>query len=49
MKSYRVLSRAKVDSNHDWIDEDLLFNTEEEALDYIKTQAKCFEYKIVVE
>lgn len=41
---YQVKSKFKGD--FEWLDDHLPFNSEEEAIEYIKTQPKCLEYKI---
>lgn len=41
---YQVKSRLKGD--FEWQDDHLPFNSEEEAIEYIKTQPKCLEYTI---
>ena len=45
---YQVQSRSKVDlnGNYDWLDDHLPFDSREEADNYIKTQPRCFEYRI---
>ena len=42
---YQVQSKFKHDI--EWLDDHMPFNSEQEAIDYIKTQPKCFEYRIV--
>ena len=42
---YQVQSKFKHD--FEWLDDYMPFNSEQEATDYIKTQPKCFEYRIV--
>ena len=43
---YQVQSRLKGD---EWLDDHLPFDSEQEALEYIKTQPKCFEYRVIVD
>ena len=43
-KIYQVESRIK---DGEWLEDHLPFDSEEEALNYIKTQPKCLEYRIV--
>lgn len=45
---YQVQSRSKVDinGNYEWLDDHLPFDSKEEAVSYIKTQPRCFEYRI---
>lgn len=42
---YQVQSKFPFES--EWLDDHLPFDTEQEAQEYIKTQPKCLEYKIV--
>lgn len=42
---YQVQSKFKHD--FEWLDDHMPFISEQEATDYIKTQPKCFEYRIV--
>lgn len=42
---YQVESKFKSDSK--WQEDHLPFDNEEEAIEYIKTQPKCFQYRIV--
>ena len=42
---YQVQSKFKHD--FEWLDDHMSFNSEQEAIDYIKTQPKCLEYRIV--
>ena len=42
---YQVQSKFKNDS--EWLDDHMSFDSEQEAIDYIKTQPKCLEYRIV--
>ena len=42
---YQVQSRLTKDE--EWLDDHLPFDSEEEALEYIKTQPRCFKYKVV--
>lgn len=41
---YQVQSRLTI--NDEWLDDHLPFDSEEEAIKYIKTQPKCFSYRI---
>ena len=41
---YQVESRLK---DGEWLDDHLPFNSKEEAIEYIKTQPKCFQYRII--
>jgi len=40
---YQVESRLK---DGEWLEDHLPFNSKEEAIEYIKTQPKCLEYRI---
>ena len=42
---YQVQSKFKNDS--EWLDDHMPFDNEQEAINYIKTQPKCFKYRIV--
>jgi hypothetical protein len=42
---YQVQSKFKEDSK--WLEDHLPFDSVEEAQEYIKSQPKCLEYKIV--
>lgn len=42
---YQVQSRLAV--NDEWLDDHLPFDSKEKAVKYIKTQPKCFNYRIV--
>ena len=44
MTKYQVESRLK---DSEWLEDHLPFNSKEEAIEYIKTQPKCFQYRIV--
>ena len=44
MTKYQVESRLK---DGEWLEDHLPFNSKEEAIEYIKTQPKCFQYRIV--
>lgn len=41
---YQVQSKFPKDK--EWLDDHMPFDTLEEAIDYIKTQPKCFKYRI---
>lgn len=41
---YQVQSKFPFDK--EWQDDHMPFGSEEEALEYIKTQPKCFEYRV---
>ena len=41
---YQVQSRIKGD--FEWLDDHLPFNTKDEAIEYINTQPKLFDYRI---
>ena len=43
MTKYQVQSRLK---GNKWADDHLPFDSENEAIEYIKTQPRCFEYRI---
>ena len=43
MTKYQVESRLK---DGEWLEDHLPFNSKEEAIEYIKTQPKCFQYRI---
>lgn len=40
---YQVESRLK---DGEWLEDHLPFDSENEAIEYIKTQPRCFEYRI---
>lgn len=40
---YQVESRLK---GGEWLEDHLPFDSKEEAIEYIKSQPKCFEYRI---
>lgn len=42
---FQVQSRLTKDK--EWLDDHLPFYSENEAIEYIKTQPKCFEYRII--
>ena len=42
---YQVQSKFKCD--FEWLDDHMPFDSEEEAMEYIKTQPKCLEYRLV--
>jgi len=42
---YQVQSKFKCD--FEWLDDKMPFSSKEEAIEYIKTQPKCLEYRIV--
>lgn len=44
MTKYQVESRLK---DGEWLEDHLPFNSKEEAILYIKTQPKCFQYRII--
>jgi hypothetical protein len=44
---YQVQSKFKGDS--EWLEDHLPFDSRNEAIEYIKTQPKCFEYRIIVD
>ena len=39
--------QARLTINDEWLDDHLPFDSEEKAVKYIKTQPKCFDYRIV--
>jgi hypothetical protein len=43
---YQVESKLK---DGEWLEDHLPFNSKNEAIEYIKTQPKCFEYRIIVD
>jgi hypothetical protein len=47
MYKYQVQSKLPVEE--EWLDDHMPFDSEQEALEYIKTQPKCFEYRIIKE
>lgn len=42
---YQVESKLK---NGEWLEDHLPFDSKNDAIEYIKTQPKCFEYRIVL-
>lgn len=42
---YQVQSRLKGSS--EWLDDHMPFDNKEKAIEYVKTQPKCLEYKII--
>jgi hypothetical protein len=44
MTKYQVESKLR---DGEWLEDHLPFNTENEAIEYIKTQPKCFQYRII--
>lgn len=44
MTKYQVKSRLK---DGEWLEDHLPFNSKEEAVEYIKTQPRCFQYRII--
>lgn len=45
MTKYQVESRLK---DGEWLEDHLPFDSKNDAIEYIKTQPKCFEYRIVL-
>lgn len=43
---YQVQSRLTI--NDEWLDDHLPFDSEEEAIAYIDSQPKCFDYRISI-
>lgn len=43
---YQVQSRLTV--NDEWLDDHLPFDNEEDAIKYIDSQPKCFDYRISI-
>lgn len=41
---YQVQSRLTI--NDEWLDDHLPFDSEEDAVEYINRQPKCFDYRI---
>jgi len=42
---FQVQSRLK--GNSEWLDDHMPFDSEQDAIYYINTQPKCFEYRIM--
>ena len=42
---YQVKSKFR---DGEWLDDHLPFDSKEEAIEYIKSQPKCFDYRIVL-
>jgi hypothetical protein len=38
--------QSKLSEASEWLDDHLPFESENEAIEYIKTQPRCFEYRI---
>lgn len=45
MTKYQVESRLK---DGEWLEDHLPFDSKNDAIEYIKTQPKCFEYRIIL-
>ena len=43
---YQVQSKLTI--NDEWLDDHLPFDSEEEAIKYIDSQPKCFDYRIYI-
>jgi len=43
---YQVQSRLTI--NDEWLDDHLPFDSEEDAIKYIDSQPKCFDYRISI-